>query len=263
MTATHFTGADGIISIGGNPITVVEYEMTVDRSVIDSPRVGKRSDMKYAGKLDFSGSIKQVLVTAELLSQVMGDSTSLTSSSLEVLYAAADISGGARLNLTIGTDPTAPTSTRITLTVGDAPSSAGSIVIHGTDSSDEYVTEVIDFGAMIVGDAAQVKYGTQQFKTTEHLDVSANLCQGAVTFNQIKIEGITGVNTMTPGESTLFSIVGKVIDANNNYAQMTANNCFFTGGNFPIGDSDTLVECDLPFVISDPDEDVTLVWTTT
>lgn len=263
MPATHFTGADGAVTIGGNPVTVVNFSIDVDRSVIASPRVGKTSDTNYAGKLGITGTISQVLVTAELLSYVLGDSNSLTTSSLETLLAAADLDAAAREELPITSDPTVPTSVKYTLTVGDVDVIAGSVVVHGTDSSDGYVTEVIDFAAMTVGDPAQVEYGTQQFKTSDYVDIEANLEKGSASFSTLKLEGVTGTKTMTPGEATLFDIVGKVEDADSNYAQITANNCFFTAGNFPIGDSDTLVECDLPFVITDPDDDLTLVWTST
>ncbi len=68
---------------------------------------------------------------------------------------------------------------------------------------------------------------------------------------------------MSPGDPTYFDIIVKVEDANNNYVQATLSNCFFTGGNFPVGDSDTLVRCDLPFVVQDADEGFELIWTAT
>ncbi len=116
---------------------------------------------------------------------------------------------------------------------------------------------------MVSGDPAQVVYGSQVFDTTDWVDIEAALGEAGTPDPTLKIEGITGTKTMTPGNATLFDIIGKVEDDNNNYAQMTCNNCFFTGGNFPIGDSDTLVACSLPFVIRDADSDVSLVWTST
>ena len=264
MTATHFRGSDGEIKIDGNVVTVVEFNVDITTSVIASPRVGKVADKKYAGKQDITGSITQVLVTPDLLSKVIGDSDSLTTSTLETLLTAEDLSGNAWTEYAIGSDPSNPTSVKCTLTVGtDDDITAGSIVIRGTNSSDQIVTEVIDFAAMAVGDAAQVKYGSQQFETTDYVDVSGNLHDDAATYPTLKIEGITGTKTMTPGNATIFDIIGKVEDSNNNYAQLTCNNCFFTAGNFPIVDSNTLVSCDLPFVVQDADEDVTLVWTST
>lgn len=265
MVATHFLGSDGEIKIDGNVKSeVTDFSVDISVDTIASARVGQKSDKVYAGKLGITGSINEVLITAELLSFVVGDSNTLTTSSAEALLAATDLDAAAREELPITNDPTAPTSVKATLTVGDAAiTTAGSIVIHGTDVSDNYVTEVIDFAAMAIGDPAQIKYGTQQFKTTDFVDIEAALEKGTASYSTLKLDGITGTKTMTPGNATLFTIIGKVIDADSNYAQITLNNCFFTSGNFPIGDANTLVACDLPFVCQDPDNDMTLVWTST
>lgn len=266
MTATHFLGSDGEIKIDGNVrAEITDFSVDVSVDTIASARVGKKSDKQYAGKLGITGSINEVLITAELLSYVIGDSNTLTTSSAETLLAATELlEASGRHEISITSDPTAPTSAKATLTVGTVATTAGSIVIHGTDSSDEYVTEVLDFAAMEVGDPAQVIYGSQQFKTSDYVDVEAALAKGVTTTcSELKLEGITGTKTMTPGDATLFTIIGKVIDSDSNYAQITLNNCFFTGGNFPIGDANTLVACDLPFVCQDPDNDMTLVWTST
>ena len=257
---THYTGSDGEIQIGGSPTTLVDFSIDMSVGVINSATIGKRSDMKYAGKFDVTGSITQVLVTGDLMAMLIGDTSGITTSTLESLLVATDLDAAAREELPITNDPTAPTSVKATLTVGDAVTTAGSIVIHGTDSSDDYVTEVISFAAMAIGDPAQVLYGTQAFKTTDWVDIEAALESGAVTYSQIKLDGVDGTKTITPGEPTLFNIIGKVTDGTS-YYQMTANNCFFTGGTFPIGDAETLVQTDLPFVMQDPDTDLTLVWT--
>lgn len=264
MTATHFRGSDGTIEINDNAITVVEFSVDVETSVIASPRVGKVADMKYPGKQDVTGTITQVLVTPELLSWVLGDSSSTTTSAAYVLLGATDLSVNAREELTITNDPTIATSVQATLAVGDVSTNAGSIVIHGKDAGGSYITEVLDFAAMNTGTANQVVYGSVSFTETNYVDVSANLEQTTTpTHATLKLDGVTGVKTTVPGNATIFKIMGEVRDSNNNYAKITCDNCFFTSGNFPIGDSNTLVSCDLPFVIQDADEDVELVWTTT
>jgi hypothetical protein len=257
---THYTGSDGEIQIGGNPITLVNFSLDMSVGVINSATIGKRSDMKYAGKFDVTGTITQVLVTGDLMAMLIGATSDITTSTLETLLDTFTLDAGAREETTITTDPADPTSVKATLTVGDAVTTAGSIVIHGTDSSDDYVTEVLTFAAMAVGDPAQVIYGTQAFKTTDFVDIEAALESGAASYSAIKLEGVDGTKTITPGEPTLFNIIGKVTDGTS-YYQMTANNCFFTGGTFPIGDAETLVQTDLPFVMQDPDNDLTLVWT--
>ena len=256
---THYTGSDGEIQIDTVITTLVNFSIDIGVGVINSPRIGKVSDMKYAGKKDVTGSITQVLVTGDLLAKLMGGT--IVTSTLETLLGVIDLDAAAREELPIGSDPTHPTSVKVTLTVGDAVTTAGSIVIHGTDASDDYITEVLDFAAMAVGDPVQVVNGTQAFKTTDFVDVEAALESGSPgNYSTLKIEGVTGTKSVSPGTSVLFNIVGRVEDAAGKHFQMTANNCFFTGGTFPIGDAENLVETDLPFVMRDADTDLTLVW---
>ena len=258
---THYTGSDGEIQIGGTPTTLVDFSIDMAVGVINSAAIGKRSDMKYAGKFDVTGTITQVLITGDLMAMMIGDTSGITTSSLESLLAATELlEASARHEIAITSDPTAATSVKATLTVGTVNTTAGSIVIHGTDASDIYVTEVLNFDAMTAGDAAQIVYGTQAFKTTDFVDVEAALAKGiTTTCSELTLQGVSGTKTITPGEPTLFNIIGKVTDGTSSY-QMTANNCFFTGGTFPIGDAETLVQTDLPFVMQDPDTDLTLVW---
>lgn len=265
MTATHFLGSDGIITVAGDvKAGITDFSIDISVDTIASARVGQKSDKQYPGKVGITGTLNEVLITPELLSFVVGDSNTLTTSSAEALLTATDLDAAAREELTITPNPTDPTSVKVTLTVGDAVTTAGSVVVHGTDVSGNYVTEVIDFAAMAVGDPAQVVYGSQQFNTTTFVDVEAALESGTPgNYSTLKIDGITGVKTMTPGDATLFTIIGKVIDPDSNYAQITLDNCFFTSGNFPIGDANTLVACDLPFICQDPDSDMSLVWTST
>ncbi len=261
MVATHYRGSDGEIKIEGNVVTMVNYEITVETNVIASPRIGKVADMNYAGKQAISGTVEQVLITGDLLAMVIGDSNTQTESTLETLRTVYEMDDGAREEVAFTASPTDPTTVKVAMTAGSVSTAAGSVVIHGTDNSDGYVTEVINLAAMVDGDPTQVVYGSQVFKTTEWLDIEAALGEAGTPDPTITIYGITGVKTMTPGNATIFDIIGKVEDDNGNYFQMTCNNCFFTAGNFPIGDSDTLVACSLPFVVHDADSDVSLSWT--
>ena len=255
---THYTGSDGLITIDTVETTLVNFSIDMSVGVINSAAIGKRSDMKYAGKFDVTGTITQVLVTGALMAKLIGADADITTSSLQSLLNAGATAGGARIELAITNNPTNPTSVKATVTVDDADLTAGSIIIHGTDTSDNYVTEVLDFEAMTALGADQIKFGTQVFKTTTFVDVEAGLAAGTAPL--LNLDGVSGTKTITPGEPELFTIVGKVSDGTSHY-QMTANNCFFTGGTFPIGDAETLVQTDLPFVIQDPDTDLTLVWT--
>lgn len=261
---THYTGKDGEIKIDNVAVSLVNFNVDMSVGVINSPRIGKVSDVKYAGKKDFTGTITQVLVTGDLMAKVIGSDADITTSSTAALLAETDMSDNTRTEIVTGADASAnPTSVKVTLTSCDTSNNeAGSIVIQGTDSNDATVTEVMTFTAMTAGDPNQIKYGSQIFKSVDYVDVSANLRQGQddTACNTLKIDWVDGTKTITPGTTQLFDVIGKVEDANGKYYQLTLTNCFFTGASFPISDSETLVQTDLPFVVQDADEDVTLVW---
>lgn len=262
MSACGWRGSDGIIEVNGNPITAVTWEVTIDTSIITSPRIGKVADMKCPGKQDVNGTVEQVLVTPDLLAMVMGDTDSRTVGTTEVLLSAAVLDDSPlREEITITPNPTFPTNVKVTLTAGTNPIGPGSVVIHGTDVSGNYVTEVLTFSAMVLGDPAQVKYGTQVFDTTTYVDVEAILGVGGAVDPTLAIDGVTGTVTQSPGNATIFSISGEVSNTAGDSVKLTLNRCFFTSGSFPIGDSNTLVACSLPFTVTDADVDFTLSWT--
>ena len=259
---THYTGTDGVITIGGVATTLVNFNVDMSVGVIESPRIGKKSAMKYPGKLDFSGTVTQVVVTGDLMARVIG--TDQTESSAALFHGPDDLdSQGVHEQITVGPDTSAnPTSVKLTLAASDTSANdAGSMVVQGTDASGAWVSEVFEFDAMDALAATQVKYGSQIFASVHYIDVSGNLSQGVGTAaTSLAAYWVGGTKTITPGNTPSFDIVGKVEDANGKYFQMTLTNCFFTGAGFPISDSETLVQTDLPFVVQDPDVDVVLVW---
>ena len=260
----HYTGKDGEIKIGGVATALVNFNIDINVGVITSGQIGQVSDLSYPGKKAVSGTITEVLITGDLMAMMMGADADITTSSTAACLAATDMSDNTRTEIVTGADTSAnPTSVKVTLTSCDTSNnSAGSIVLQGTDSSGDTVTEVMSFDAITAGDANQIKYGSQIFASVDYIDVSANLRQGAgdTAWNTLKVDWVSGTKSIVLGTSEHFDIIGKVEDANGKYFQMTANNCFFTGGTFPIGDAETLVETDLPFVMRDADTDLTLVW---
>jgi hypothetical protein len=260
---THYTGKDGEVKVDGVPTTLVNFNIDIGVGTIASPRIGKTSDVMYPGKKSFTGTITQVLVTGDLLAKVIGSDSDITTSSTAACLAETDMSDNTRTEITVTDTSANPTSVRLTLTSCDTSNNdAGSIVVQGTDSNGNTVAEVFAFDAMTAGDPNQIKYGSQIFASVDYVDVSANLRQGQgdTAWNTLKIDWVGGTKTITPGTTQMFDLIGKVVDANGKYFQLTCTNCFFTGGSFPIGDSETLVQTDLPFVVQDADEDVELVW---
>jgi|LGOV01.1.fsa_nt_gb hypothetical protein len=71
------------------------------------------------------------------------------------------------------------------------------------------------------------------------------------------LDGTT--HSYSPGNPQYFSIWGKLLK-DSEWLDVSANNCFITGGELPIGDADTVVQCDLPFQIEDPSTDFKIRW---
>lgn len=260
----HYTGKDGEIKIGGVATTLVNFSIDISVGVITSGQIGQVSDISYPGKKAVSGTISEVLITGDLMAMMMGADADITTSSTAVCKTAVDMSDNTRTEITVTDTSTNPTSVKVTLTSCDTSNnSAGAIVIQGKDSTGATVSEVMSFDAMTAGDANQIIYGSQIFETVGYIDVSANLRQGtsATNRNTLKVDWVSGTKSIVLGTSEHFTIIGKVEDANGKYFQMTAVDCFFTGGSFPIGDAEALVQTDLPFVMKNPNTGLTLVWT--
>lgn len=61
--------------------------------------------------------------------------------------------------------------------------------------------------------------------------------------------------------ATTFTFVGKTDDGSNSVT-ITAANCFFTKGGFPVADADGIVEESMDFVMKDEDADLTITHVT-
>ena len=256
----HYTGENGQIKIDGVTKTLATFSMDVRTDVVPSKQIGEHCDQSFPGKKHVTGAFEEVLVTGDNFAMLVGDTGDITTSSLETLLNTVNLDAAAREEMLITTDPTDPTSVKAALNVGDALTTAGSIVIHGTDSNDNYVVEVLDFAAMAVGDGAQTVFGSQIFKTTDFVDIEAALESGSASYSTLKLEGVDGTKTLTLGESTYFDLVGKVVDTAGKYWQLTAPDCFLTGGTFPVGDKNTIVKSTLPFIMKNP-KHFELEWT--
>jgi len=258
----HYVGSNGVVLINSVVQTIVKFYINVVTDVVIDRKVGEESDDHYPGKKHIDGMIEEVLVDGTNLAMSIGDTSTIATSSLETLLATFNLDAGAREETTITTDPSDPTTVKCTLGVGDALTTAGAIVIHGTDANDNYAAEVVNFVAMAVGDSDQVVQATQIFKTTDYVTIEAALESGAASYSTIKLEGVSGVKTITLGESTYFDLVGKVEDANGKYVQISLTDCWLSAGTFPVGDKNAIIKTALPFVVKSPST-TELAWTST
>ena len=146
----YYTGKDGELTFDSGAVAIGEFAVKITRGVASHARSGKYSDLKKQGKVNFSGSIKRMMIGGELLQCLIG--------------------------------------------TGDPSSNATASV--------------------------------------------------------------------TVGAGTKFNFVGKVetSDSSNNVT-ITANNCFFTDGDFTIGDADGIIENGMSFVMEDEDTDLTIAQT--
>ena len=255
----HYTGENGLIYIDTVLTSVADFYIDVNVDVVDSKQVGESCDLSFPGKKHVSGGIEEMLISGALFSMLMGDTSTITTSSLEALLATIDLDAAAREELPITNDPTDPTTVKALLSVGDAVTTAGSIVIHGTDAAGAYAVEQLDFVAMAVGDGSQAVQGTQIFATTDFVTIEAALESGTVTYSTLKLDGVDGTKSISLGPSTYFDVIGRVEDGAGNHWQLTAPDCFFTAGKFPVGDANTIVISPMPFTMKDPTA-LSLVW---
>lgn len=74
MTATHYTGVHGTLSIEAGDTAISEFSIKIDRAVATHSRSGKYSDYQAAGKLTVSGTINRMMVSDAFLDYAYGTS---------------------------------------------------------------------------------------------------------------------------------------------------------------------------------------------
>ena len=70
----YYTGKDGEMTFTGGAVAIGEFAVKITRGVAAHARSGKYSDLKKPGKVNFSGSIKRMMIGAELLQCLIGTS---------------------------------------------------------------------------------------------------------------------------------------------------------------------------------------------
>jgi len=75
MTATHYTGFHGTLSVDAGPTAIAEFSLKIDRSEATHARSGKHSDFKVPGKVNATGTITRMMITKDFLDDVLDAST--------------------------------------------------------------------------------------------------------------------------------------------------------------------------------------------
>ena len=72
MTATHYTGVHGALSIETGSTAISEFSIKIDRGVAAHSRCGKYSDFQAAGKLVVTGTINRMMINDAFLDYAYG-----------------------------------------------------------------------------------------------------------------------------------------------------------------------------------------------
>jgi len=70
MTATHYTGFHGAVTIGA-AFAVAEFSLKIDRSEATHARSGFYSDLKVPGKINATGTITRIMIDKTMLDHVL------------------------------------------------------------------------------------------------------------------------------------------------------------------------------------------------
>ena len=256
MTVKHYTGVQGVVKIDGSPIAVSEFGFTVDRGTASHARSGKWSDLNAPGKLKVTGTIKRIMVdsnylkaalnaaasTGEAYSLVAADVIDCTTTPIEKDNEADPL-----------THPATPSQLRISLalTGGAGIATAGAVTLIGADANDQPISETVLLPVTTDTAAWDTSAIFKKFETAIFTDV---ICD---TTSTLAVDSLAATSSFTLAKPKFFAIIGKVVDGSDNTI-VTMTNCWFTKGGLSFTDADKMVEEDLPFMVEDPDVDITI-----
>ena len=255
MTVKHYTGVQGVVKIDGSPIAVSEFGFTVDRGTASHARSGKWSDLNAPGKLKVTGTIKRIMVDSNYLKAALNAAASTGEAySLVAAYVIDCTSAPVEKDdETAGAHPTLPSQLRVSLSLtGSAGiATAGAVTLIGTDANDQPISETILLPVTTDTAAWDTSAIFKKFETAIFTDV---ICD---TTSTLAVDSIAATSSFTLAKPKFFAIIGKVVDGSDNII-VTMTNCWFTKGGLSFTDADKMVEEDLPFMVEDPDVDITI-----
>lgn len=255
---TLLTGVNGVVSVGGSPVAVANFDITIARGVAAQPRVGKFSDRKVPGKVDITGTLTRLDPDPANVEKLIGGTP--VDSSSEVLHASADLTGSGVIEpVVVSSDPTNPSKIQVTVTRGDADTTASYIIVEGTDVNDNPLTNQVEVPAITVANSPVTVFTEDSFKTTDNFIAGAGLNVGSASFTEVALEAITGTRTTGISDGVLFTLNGKAEDQNGQKVEFVLANAFFTEATMAFSDADTIIDGPFSFTMQDPDEDFTYV----
>lgn len=251
MTDKEYTGVHGVFLKDSVPFAVAEFDVKIKRGVASHARSGKWSDIKKPGKIDVTGSIKRIMVNAELLKALI--TATPATGAAETLHAGLTAPGSGSENITDMTDTIIASASIIKIkALGGPVTTAGTAILIGTDANGNAISEVVTITAL-----AENSYvlSTRTFKTLTHVALK-DVAMGAG--DTLEVSSITGSSTATVGAPLIFDAVGKVQDGSDSVA-IEMDDCFLTDGEFKFSDADSMLEDSMSFTMTDPDAGLRII----
>jgi len=233
------------MTIDGVAFADIQYDVKWTTADVNYTRSNKRSDGCVPGKRTVNTKIRKVFVHEDapiVLGYSMSD-TPITGTA-GVLQAANTFT--ADTVETIGANPA--TASRVKITVGTAAiTTAGKVVVYGTDANDQAITEI--YTIPISTPAGTSFTGTKVFKTTTHYAIFDLVGDTGCT---LAIDSVAGSSTLTFGDPKVFDIVGTLTKGAKSIT-ITQQQCWLKNGGISWVDSGRVVEVDADVSMHDPD----------
>lgn len=207
MTSTvgdfgEYMDAHGVITIEGSPVLDIEYDVKWKTTFVEVERPGQSAKTLPTKKRTVTTKIKKAALATGDPAILLGYGMTATPStgSTTVVKAATAITADSVVAFT--TSPATPSQIRGTLSVG-AITTAGKIIVYGTDVNDNTIEDVL---TIPLGATIAATFTTQKvFKTTTHYVV---IDVASTNSTEIAFAGIGGTATFTFGNVKVFDIVG-------------------------------------------------------
>jgi hypothetical protein len=233
------------MTIDGTAFADIQYDIRWGTSDVMYPRSNKRSDGCIPGKRSVQTKIKKVFVHEDagiVLGYSMSD-TPITGAN-GVLQAANTFTADSVE--AIGANPTA--ASRVKITVGTAAiTTAGKVIVYGTDASDQVIAEIY---TIPLGTVATTTFtGTKVFKTTTHYAIIDLVGDTGCT---LALDSVAGSSTLTFGDPKIFDLVGTLTKGAKSIT-ITQQDCWLKNGGIAWVDSGRVIEVDAEVSMHDPD----------
>lgn len=247
-----YTGIHGVVTYDSNPLAYVSMDVEFSRNGVEIGRGGKWGPIVLPGKAGFTAKLVYGLVDPDLFIAAFDDGTNTSSSSDEALHAAIAGTSAEQLINTALTNPSVAMNVKLKIISTDGYA-AGSVIVNGTDSNDDIISEAIPFPLVATGSTTTYYYGTAKFKTITSIVIPAVLG----TNDTVTPYGM-GQRTITIGKPKYVTITAKAMISATQYVLITMNNCWLKGFPLSLGDADAAILPEQEIAVRDLDADVTI-----